>query len=150
MTTIIMTSVVPAFLQDLFDFHMDFSNVRIVTPSFITTRFVSVPVRMKEGSAIVVEVGMLGILQRWELTVRTVDRPTLLVDEQTGRGPFAAWRHEHSFTEENGTVMLTDRIQYRMRGGPLGHLVDVLLLRRLHRRLFEFRHQRTIAYFLAR
>jgi ligand-binding SRPBCC domain-containing protein len=126
---------------------MDFSNVSIVTPPIIKTRFVTVPNVMKVGSAIVVEVNQLGFWMPWEITVKEIIPYRLLVDEQEGRGPFRSWRHEHRFEVNNGTTVLTDHIEYQLPFGLIGAFVDIVIMRFIQRRIFAYRHKKTKEYF---
>lgn len=71
-------------------------------------------------------------------TVTELDAPHRFVDEQT-RGPFAEFRHEHRFEQVGtGSVML-DRVVFRAPLGPLGRIVERLVLARHLRRLIEER-----------
>ncbi|NUN70978.1 MAG: SRPBCC family protein [Bacteroidetes bacterium] len=143
-------SRIPATQQQLFDFHMDFSNVRIVTPPLFATRFVSVPETMEAGSRIVVEVaGPVGWMP-WEIRVEQVEPHRLLVDAQDGRGPFRTWRHEHQFITEQSTSLLIDRITYTLPFGILGRIADLLVMQWVQRLVFLYRHRKTIEYFAHR
>ena len=74
-------------------------------------------------------------------TVTAWDRPTRFVDEQT-RGPFASWWHEHRFEPmaDGGTRML-DTIIFRSPLGPIGRVVDAVILEAYMRRLIERRNE---------
>lgn len=68
----------------------------------------------------------------WTLTSRITiaEAPHRFVDEQV-RGPFAWFRHEHRFEERpGGATRLTDRWRHASPLGPLGWLVDRLVLGR--------------------
>lgn len=75
----------------------------------------------------------------WETVVETFEPPGRFVDVQ-GRGPFAAWRHEHRF-EPLGPdrTRITETIDYKAPFGPLGRIADALFLRRMLERAFAFR-----------
>jgi len=63
------------------------------------------------------------------------------VDEQRS-GPFAFWRHEHTFEDgDDGEALLTDTVEWRAPFGALGAAVGGVP-RRLSR-VFPFRHRRT-------
>ncbi|TMK89939.1 MAG: SRPBCC family protein, partial [Actinobacteria bacterium] len=61
----------------------------------------------------------LGI--RWTMTSRIVefDRPTFFADEQV-RGPFARYRHEHSFSAMTEGSAVVDPVSFAAPLGPLG------------------------------
>jgi len=140
-------SVIPSTQKQLFDFHMDFANVRIVTPPFIRTRFVTVPDVMAEGSRITVEVAQLGRWMPWDIRVEKIEADSLLVDVQDGRGPFAAWRHEHRFEARSGRTFLIDTINYTLPFGPRGRIADLFVMQWIQRLVFRYRHRKTAEYF---
>jgi ligand-binding SRPBCC domain-containing protein len=77
----------------------------------------------------------------WTMTSRIteVHAPTTFADQQEA-GPFAWFRHRHTFRAvPNGTVM-TDDWEHASPFGPLGRLVDRLVLGRYMRGLLETRN----------
>ena len=53
--------------------------------------------------------------------------PSRFVDEQVS-GPFASWWHEHVFEERENATLMTDTVHFRSPAGPLGRLVDTVVL----------------------
>ena len=51
------------------------------------------------------------------------------VDEMV-EGKFKSFKHEHSFIDGNGFVMMIDKIQYQTPYGIFGKLFDVLILKK--------------------
>ena len=78
----------------------------------------------------------------WSLTSRiTVAKPPhRFVDEQAA-GPFHSFRHEHRFEPVGGGTRLMDDWQHVAPFGPLGRLVDRLVLARYMHRLLETRNR---------
>ena len=78
----------------------------------------------------------------WSLTSRITiaDPPTRFVDQQE-RGPFRSFRHEHRFEPRPGGTRLVDEWIHVAPFGPLGRLVDRLVLARYMRRLLETRNR---------
>jgi len=72
--------------------------------------------------------------------ITAYERPHRFVDQQV-RGPFASWWHEHRFDGHELATTMTDVIEYRSPAGPLGLLLDRLLLERYMRRLLEQRNR---------
>lgn len=72
----------------------------------------------------------------WRMTSKIVvyERPHRFVDEMQ-RGPFARWRHEHNFTAIAGGTRMTDDVVFSSPLGPLGRLVDRVVLERFMTRL---------------
>lgn len=92
------------------------------------------------GESVTFEARQLGI--RWRLTSRVTeagwDPPHGFIDEQVD-GPFARHRHVHRFEPDGAGTRMTDVWEHELRWGLLGRLVDVLVVRRLVRRLLEER-----------
>lgn len=64
------------------------------------------------------------------------------------RGPFAYWQHCHRLQSEvkegaSGTL-LRDEVEYEIPFGLAGDLAQLLFINRQFRRMFEYRHQRTM------
>lgn len=77
----------------------------------------------------------------WSLTSRIVafEPPTRFVDEQES-GPFRSFRHEHRFESVTGGTRMTDEWRHQSPLGPLGRLVDWMLLDRYMRGLLVTRN----------
>lgn len=72
----------------------------------------------------------------WRMTSKIVvyERPHRFVDEMQ-RGPFARWRHEHSFIASAGGTRMTDDVVFSSPLGVLGMLVDRFVLERFMTKL---------------
>lgn len=77
----------------------------------------------------------------WSLTSRITafEPPVRFVDEQVS-GPFAWFRHEHRFEATPGGTRMIDEWRHAAPFGPIGRLVDALLLGPLLRRLLVHRN----------
>jgi ligand-binding SRPBCC domain-containing protein len=76
----------------------------------------------------------------WRMRSRIVelDRPGWFVDEQV-RGPFARFRHEHRFEQTDSGTRMTDTLRFDAPLGPLGRLVERVVLDGYVRRLIRQR-----------
>lgn len=72
--------------------------------------------------------------------IAELDRPRRFVDEQV-RGPFALFRHEHLFEPADGGTRMTDHVAFDAPLGPLGDLVETIVLRRHLLHLIEVRNE---------
>lgn len=68
------------------------------------------------------------------------DAPHRFVDEQVS-GPFRRWWHEHRFEADGDETVMTDIAEFQSPAGPLGRLVDRLVLTRYLTRLLATRNQ---------
>lgn len=85
--------------------------------------------RMKLGEHVTWSARHFGV--RWRMTSRIVEyqRPHTFVDEME-RGPFGHWRHQHIFEKTAYGTRMTDHVAFASPFGPLGRLVDALVLQR--------------------
>lgn len=132
-------------VADVFAFHLDPRNAAQISPR--GTRILSVEgdFPLRTGSRLTMRIRQRPspLATRWRVRVETVE-PTRRIVDVAERSPFASWRHEHLFAAlgPNRTLM-TDRVAYRLPGGPLGRLADRLLVRAQITRTFAARHRRT-------
>lgn len=145
-TSIVERSVeIAAPVEDVFAFHLDTRNAVLISPT--GTRILAV-----EGTFPVVSGSLVTMRMRqrpsplamtWRVRIEAVEPPSRIVDVAE-RSPFAEWRHEHLFAALDGDrTRMTDRVAYRLPGGPLGRLADRLIVARQLARAFEERHRRT-------
>jgi ligand-binding SRPBCC domain-containing protein len=91
------------------------------------------------GQSVTWQAKHFGLPFRMTSKITEYEQPTRFVDEQTS-GPFASWWHEHQFAEHRGQTVMTDLVRYRSPAGPLGRLVDRVVLERYMRRLLMLRN----------
>lgn len=82
----------------------------------------------------------LGVVWRMTSQVTELEAPHRFVDEQV-RGPFARFRHEHTFTAVPDGTRMVDEIVFRAPLGVLGRIAESLVLRRHLRRLIAERNR---------
>jgi ligand-binding SRPBCC domain-containing protein len=92
------------------------------------------------GDEITWEAVHLGVRQRLTSRITRFDAPRSFEDEQVA-GPFASFWHRHEFAADDGVTMMTDLVRYRAPLGPIGSLVERLLLDRYLRAFLERRAQ---------
>lgn len=145
---------VPAPIQDVFPFFADPANLEAITPPWLNFRIRTPrPIPMAVGTLIDYTIGLRGVPMRWRTRITEYDpgdpgsgKLPRFVDEQI-RGPYARWRHEHTFEPApGGSTIVRDRVEYRLKwwgGGstPLGRLVHRLLVRPDLERIFDFRER---------
>jgi ligand-binding SRPBCC domain-containing protein len=66
--------------------------------------------------------------------------PDYFVDEQV-KGPFRRFRHVHEFHQDSAGTTMVDRIEFEAPFGPIGRLVEKLVLARYLQRLIETRNE---------
>lgn len=138
--TVTAVQHLPLDADVVFDFHANVYNLPKLTPGPARILHASVPTRA--GDLQVIEFGIGPLAIRWHARIRRFDPPRTVVDEQE-RGPFRFWRHTHGVVQAVDGVFLVDVVQFSLLPGPLGPLLDRLLVSPVLRLLFAERHRRT-------
>jgi ligand-binding SRPBCC domain-containing protein len=131
--------LIPAPLDDVFDFFSDPANLAKITPKSVGFQDLtpgSSP--MRPGLHIIHQIRWLGIPVRWETLIEEYDPPHGFVDVQV-KGPYKRWRHEHSFEAAPGGTIMRDHVQYELPFGILGVITHRLIVARQLRRIFDYR-----------
>lgn len=82
-----------------------------------------------------------GVYHTHAAKITQYDRPRHFRDEMT-QGRFKQFKHDHHFESLNqATTRMTDILMFRSPLGPLGAVVDALILKRYLRRLLTHRAQ---------
>lgn len=68
----------------------------------------------------------------------------LFVDIQV-HGPYAHWRHTHTFHDRGSATLIRDQVLYRLPLGPLGYWVAGRLVASDVEAIFAYRAERTAA-----
>jgi ligand-binding SRPBCC domain-containing protein len=96
------------------------------------------------GESVTWEARHFGVRQRLTSKITAMDRPRYFRDEMT-KGAFAAFAHDHWFEPRDDAgrskTVMVDEILFRSPLGPLGGLVDFLVMKRYLRRLMERRNR---------
>ena len=130
----------PCSRAEVFPFFADAYNLEQITPpwlrfSVLTPR----PIEMRAGTLIDYRLRLHGVPLRWRTEIAVWEPPVRFVDRQVS-GPYETWEHEHRFRDVAGGVVMSDRVDYRIRGGPLADWIgDRAVARRDLRRIFEYR-----------
>jgi ligand-binding SRPBCC domain-containing protein len=72
--------------------------------------------------------------------ITEMQSPDYFVDEQV-KGPFRRFRHVHEFRQDPAGTTMLDRIEFEAPFGPIGRLVEKLVLARYLQRLIETRNR---------
>lgn len=85
-----------------------------------------------------------GVPLRMTSRITEMEAPVFFVDEQV-KGPFRRFRHVHEFSEDSDGTVMIDRIEFEAPFGPMGRLVEKLVLNRYLHKLIEQRNQHLTA-----
>ena len=139
--------IVDAPADEVWAFHADPAMLARVMPGLPRLTVTRFDAPLRAGGAIHLALSFGPIRLPWELTVRSVDPGRQFVDQQTGRGPMAFWRHVHAFEAAGDGTRVIDRIEYALPLGGLGRVAAALFGPLAFRALFAIRRRKTRKYF---
>ncbi len=137
----------PRPLEAVFDFFERPENLALITPPWLGLRLrIPGPLTMRAGLVIDYDVRVLGWTTRWRSLIGEYDPPYGFRDVQL-IGPYRRWDHRHRFRREEDGTVIEDLVVYEPPLGPLGGLLDLLVIRRQLAAIFAYRRQRIEALF---
>ena len=118
---------------EVFTFFSRPENLGRITPPGMRFAMVSTDREMRPGLRLAYTLRPLPLIPaRWVSAITRYDPPDGFVDVQE-RGPYARWEHTHTFTDtatgESAATRITDSVVYELPFGPLGDLVNALVVR---------------------
>ena len=128
-------------LTQCWEFFSDPRNLKKITPPSLRFRVkTELPPRIYAGLMIQYTVSpILGLPLDWLSEIVQVDEPYYFADEQR-IGPYRLWHHEHRFRElSDRHVEVHDLVYYAPPLGPLGGIINALVIRRQVGKIFDFR-----------
>lgn len=139
----------PISIAEAWDFLSSPANLKVITPEDMGFNITSgfdgtvsdntVFGRMYPGMIITYVVKpMLNIPVKWVTEITHVQEPDYFVDEQRF-GPYKFWHHKHFLKEVPGGVEMTDIVHYKLPFGPLGEIMNRVLVRKKLEHIFEYR-----------
>ena len=117
------------------------SNLARLTPRLLRPRIIEAPATITAGERLRYRIGVLGIGVEWIAEIAEWDPPRRFTDVQV-RGPYASWTHTHELVPTPAGTRIRDRVDYRLRDGRLGRIVDRLVHRPFLAYLFGYRARR--------
>ena len=128
-------------LERCWRFFSDPGNLAKITPPSLGFRVLSKqPAEIHPGLMIRYRVSPIaGVPLTWVTEITHVRAPHYFVDEQRV-GPYRMWHHEHTFREVDAEhTEVSDLVHYVPPLGPLGAVLNKLIIRRQLERIFAFR-----------
>jgi ligand-binding SRPBCC domain-containing protein len=132
---------VPRPLEETFAFFSDAHNLEAITPRWLRFRILEAPAELEQGSLIRYQLRLFGVPISWHAEIGRWTPPRSFTDVQTA-GPYPLWEHTHRFSPVRDGTEIYDHVRYRVPGGPLGPLVQRVLVRRWLDQIFDYRAAR--------
>ena len=132
--------------ETLYEFHENPENMRLIAPSTLTVQEIDCEKQARPGGIFRIRARQFGLPIRWTGQWEKAEAPSLLVDTALS-SPFAIWRHSHIFSPHPEGALLTDRVEYLLKGGLPGRLVSRWILPLVFAGMFRSRHEATRRHF---
>jgi uncharacterized protein (TIGR01777 family) len=133
---------VPRTPAEVFPFFCDPRNLEKLTPPFVHLRVLGMSTRdLGAGTRIDYRVWLHGLPVRWQSRIDEWEPDRRFVDSQT-RGPYASWRHTHTFEALADGTVLRDQVRYEVPLGALGALIAGGRVARDVQEIFVFRRRK--------
>jgi ligand-binding SRPBCC domain-containing protein len=130
----------PISIEEAWDFFSNPGNLPLITPPSLGLRITSgLKDKMYPGMIITyVITPILGIPVDWVTEITHVSEPRFFVDEQRF-GPYRFWHHKHLFREIETGVEIEDVVDYSLPFGPIGRIVNEMVVKRELKKIFDYR-----------
>lgn len=122
------------------EFFSNPKNLNLITPSDLKFKILlGAEKKIFPGQIIEYKVSpFFGIKHKWVTEITHVIDYEYFVDEQRF-GPYKFWHHKHFIHETNEGVIIEDIVDYTLPFGKLGKLIDLLIIQKKLKNIFEFR-----------
>jgi len=130
--------VIDAPVETVFGFHEREDALARLSPGFPRVRVVHRTGGLEVGSRVELRIGPFP----WIALHTAYEKNRLFVDEQI-QGPFHRWIHRHEFEDLGCRTRLTDRVEYRLRGGIVVEAIFGWIVKLGLSRMFQERHSAT-------
>ncbi len=133
----------PTTAEDAYAWHARPGSFERLRPPWQPVRIIERAHGVGTGERMVMHVRLGPVWRRWVAVHREAIPGHSFIDEQV-EGPFAAWRHTHSFEPlDESTCRMIDRVDYRLPLDGPGRVVAGHGIARTIERMFRFRQRRT-------
>lgn len=141
MKTFEKSTLIKCGIDELFDFHLDTTNLTKITPNNIKVKLLNPNFKAKEGEILKIRSIKNFIPMNWTVKIQKLEKPNILVDIAIS-SPFKYWEHQHVFIKHANFTELKDIVKYEMPFGYFGNLFSALVDNDLEN-MFDFRHNIT-------
>jgi ligand-binding SRPBCC domain-containing protein len=130
MTTINLTTKIKAPIEIVFDLSRNIDIHKLSTAKSNETAIDGITSGLiNKGETVTWRGKHFGIYLTHKSIISAMNQYDYFVDEMV-EGTFKSFKHEHSFVQENGFVMMIDKIDYQTPYGIFGKLFDIIILKK--------------------
>jgi len=133
--------IVKSDLPTTWKFFSMAENLPRITPSWLKfTLLTPAPIEIKQDTVLDYKIKSNGLPLRWRSLIVAWEPMKMFIDTQA-RGPYASWVHRHTFEQTPEGVLCGDQVTYKLPGGPIGRVVNSLMVKRQLTEIFRYRRK---------
>lgn len=133
------SQIVPAPRDKVFEFFSNAGNLERITPPELRFHVTTPqPIAMHAGTLIDYRLRLFGVPFGWRTLIEEWVPGQSFVDRQL-KGPYALWRHTHTFADDPGGTRMEDHVAYAVGFGPFGAIARSLFVTRQVEGIFDYR-----------
>jgi len=138
----------PISLNEAWDFLSSPNNLELITPKSMDFNITDWDKKKAYPGQIIQYTvkPLLGVRINWVTEITHVNDNLYFIDEQRF-GPYAFWHHKHFIKEIENGVLIEDVIHYKIPLGPIGVLLNFLIINSKLNSIFKYRKQELIKIF---
>jgi ligand-binding SRPBCC domain-containing protein len=133
--------IVKTDLQQTWEFFSRAENLPRITPAWMKFEVrTPQPIVIGQDTQLDYTIRWMNIPIGWRTRIIDWSPPHQFIDLQL-RGPYSVWHHQHRFTPVEQGTACSDRVLYKIPGGPVGPLMHAMTIRRQLIGIFEYRRK---------
>ena len=134
--------IVKSGAEETWQFFSNAENLPKITPPWLKfTILTPKPIQIKDDFVLDYTLKLNGFLPvHWRTRIIEWSPPHRFADLQV-KGPYAMWHHQHLFEPCPEGILCTDRVIYKLPGGPIGRVMHWLMVKKQLTEIFDFRKQ---------
>jgi ligand-binding SRPBCC domain-containing protein len=137
---LVTSQVLPLSPEEAFAFFEDPGNLFDITPDWLDFSMIDPKGKKEvfEGAEFDYTIRWFSMKLRWRSRIVDYRPPDRFTDIQIA-GPYALWRHLHTFEKVTGGTLMRDVVYYRPPFGFLGTILHGIIIRRQLLDIFSYR-----------
>lgn len=136
--------VLPASLDEAWDFFSDPINLATITPENLGFTIISGHQGEKMYAGQIIEYTIKPVLRiplYWMTEITHIEDKKYFIDEQR-YGPYSFWHHQHHFKKTADGVEMTDIVHYKIPFWFLGDFANSLFVKQQLSKIFDYRYKK--------
>ncbi len=128
-------------LDEVWQFFSKPENLEKLTPKDMNFKITSgADEEMYAGQIITYRIKLFKwFVMNWVTEITHVEKLKMFVDEQRF-GPYSFWHHTHSFIEQENSVLMKDKVVFKLPMGCIGKFIHFLFIRKKLENIFTHRY----------